>query len=184
MMQLYLVIYTLKKKYFPFISPLYWLGHYIDFLKQIAVQVGYILCEFISIQQENIAKYFKIQYLNPHPTNYWLHRSLGIKIGRFTKVPEFLQPHCLSPNKNSNTTFKKKPVLLKYRICMVKSTNLVHSSMIFQIYVHIHAIDIRGKDREYFQHFRKFSVLLSEIIIILSSSTQILLTAESLILIF
>jgi len=95
--------------------------------------VGYILCEFVSTKQGNITKYFKIQYLNPHPTNDRLHRrSMN---WRFTKVSEFSFSLTACPlYKNSSTTLKKPkkpPVLPKYRICMVKSTNLVHSSLTF-----------------------------------------------------
>lgn len=94
---------------FTFTCLLYRLHHYIDY-KEIVAQVGYILCEFISTKQGNITKYFKIQYLNPHPINYWLHRSKSMN-WRFIKVPEFsFSLTACPPYRNSNTTLKNKQI--------------------------------------------------------------------------
>lgn len=60
----------------------------------------------------------------------------------FTKVPEFYFSlagfvFCFFPDKTSNKTFLKNPVLLKCKINMIKSTNLVYSSLIFYICIQL-----------------------------------------------
>lgn len=70
---------------------------------------------------------------------------------------------------------------------MINSTNPSYSSMIFNTYIHNYVINNQGEDTKHIEHFKNLlcapsqskSPELSEVTIILSSSTYSFLTAES-----
>lgn len=132
MVQVYLIIY-IEIGILQFIVLLFL--HYIS--QDVTVIFLYFIRIYFNITRGHYKSFVKTQYLNQHSTNDWLHRSkYELQVYKSSSILRqpcwlcvlflfFLTKPAIKPLKKEN------PILLKCKIHMVKSTNLVQSLLIF-----------------------------------------------------